>query len=126
MPPGMWHMVYTPVGGMTSGGHFLSYDTMHLTYLARAFDDSPKSGVQKGSSMLRRDYSTNECQSVDRQILRMILALPTAVYDRKHNYHRLLLIGQSHKFIIRTYSQATTALDDAYGKEHEKRWYNSR
>ena len=47
MPPGMWHMVYTPVGGMSSGGHFQLYDTMHLMYLACTFDDLPMPHVQK-------------------------------------------------------------------------------
>ena len=44
MPPGVWHMVYTPVGGMTSGGHLLMYDTMHLTLLSQNYDNSPHPG----------------------------------------------------------------------------------
>ena len=37
MPPGAWHSVYTPVGCMTSEGHFLSCDAMHLTYITYKF-----------------------------------------------------------------------------------------
>ena len=48
MPPGMWHMVYTPVSGMTSGGHFLSYDIMHLMHLACTFNYLLMPYIQKG------------------------------------------------------------------------------
>ena len=83
----MWHMVYTPVGEMSSGGHFLSYDTMHLTYLAHTFDDLPMPHIQKGFTKLRRSYVTNECQSVDRQILWMVLALPIVVHNCKNDWN---------------------------------------
>ncbi|KAI6138056.1 hypothetical protein BKA82DRAFT_4021780 [Pisolithus tinctorius] len=39
-PPGDNHMVYTPQNGLTSGGHFLSYSTMHLTEIAINYDCS--------------------------------------------------------------------------------------
>ena len=80
MPPGMWHSVYTPVGTMTSGGHFLTYDTLHLTHNARVYDDSelPKH-LQSVGAKMRRDLSTNESQSVDRQVVRMALALPITI-----------------------------------------------
>lgn len=45
MPPGIWHMLYTPVGGMTSERHFMSYNTMHLTYLAQSYDTSHLPGL---------------------------------------------------------------------------------
>lgn len=38
MPPGTWHEVYTPTQGICSGGHFLCYDTLHLTAFSRKFD----------------------------------------------------------------------------------------
>jgi hypothetical protein len=38
MPPGAWHMVYTPVRTLATGGHFYTYDTLHLTEMSRAFD----------------------------------------------------------------------------------------
>lgn len=75
MPPGMWHSVYTPVGTQTSGGHFLMYDTMHQTYVARGYDTSKYPDEDIDGIRLRGDYSTNKSQSVDRQILRMVLAL---------------------------------------------------
>jgi hypothetical protein len=80
MPPGTWHTVYTPVGCMTSGGHFLTYDTMHLTYIARAYDMSNYPGASVNDPKKRSEYATNESQSVDRQILRMVLALQYAVH----------------------------------------------
>ena len=80
MPPGMWHSVYTPVGTMTLGGHFLTYDTLHLMHNARMYDDSelPKH-LQSVSAKMRRDLSTNESQSVDRQLVRIVLALPITI-----------------------------------------------
>ena len=36
--PGQFHEVYTPVPSITSGGHFYSYDTMHLTGATCDFD----------------------------------------------------------------------------------------
>lgn len=38
MPPGTWHEVYTPCHAHASGGHFISYDTMHLMEISRHFD----------------------------------------------------------------------------------------
>lgn len=38
MPPGAWHMVYTPVRTLATGGHFYTYETLHLTEMSRAFD----------------------------------------------------------------------------------------
>ncbi|GLB45388.1 hypothetical protein LshimejAT787_2200510 [Lyophyllum shimeji] len=38
MPPNAFHLVYTPVSSVAIGGHFLSYSTLHLTEVARAFD----------------------------------------------------------------------------------------
>ncbi|KAF8870298.1 hypothetical protein BD779DRAFT_1681290 [Infundibulicybe gibba] len=38
MPPGTWHLVYTPVGTHASGGHIYMYDTLHLTEISRWFD----------------------------------------------------------------------------------------
>ena len=124
MPPGMWHMVYTPVGGATLGGHFLTYDTMHLTYLARAFDNSPKPHVSKGYPKLRRSYATNECQSVDRQILRMVLALPTVVHHRKYNYLWLFRTCISYVLVFREYLQVTITFNDAHGEGCKKCRYN--
>jgi hypothetical protein len=73
----MWHSVYTPTESVTSGGHMLVYETLHLTWLARAYDSSKdKDGVQ------RQDYATNESNAVDRQLLRMMLALPDLVHDK--------------------------------------------
>lgn len=33
-PPGQIHLVYTPVASFTIGGHFYSYDSIHLTEVA--------------------------------------------------------------------------------------------
>ena len=74
----MWHSVYTPTEGVTSGGHMLMYKTLHLTWLSRAYDFSKdKDDVQ------RQDYATNESNAVDHQLLRMMLALPHLVHDKR-------------------------------------------
>ncbi|KAI0065656.1 hypothetical protein BV25DRAFT_1913669 [Artomyces pyxidatus] len=38
MPPGAWHVVYTPINTIITGGHLLSYNTFHLTQWSRKFD----------------------------------------------------------------------------------------
>lgn len=40
MPPGAWHMVYTPVRTVATGGHLFLYDTMHFTEMSRWFDNT--------------------------------------------------------------------------------------
>jgi hypothetical protein len=69
----MWHMVYTPVKGMTSGGHFLTYDTMHMTEMIREYDSSKPSRGKKAS---------NAVHDINRQVIRMTLALPALVWTR--------------------------------------------
>ena len=50
------------------------YDALHLTELSRSFNDSKDSeGVRRG------EYATNESHAVDRQIIRMMLAMPDLV-----------------------------------------------
>jgi len=63
---------------MTSGGHLLTYEALHLTEISRSFDDSKDSeGVKRG------EYATNESHAVDRQIIRMMLAMPDLVGTRR-------------------------------------------
>ncbi|KAF8062561.1 hypothetical protein FPV67DRAFT_1673032 [Lyophyllum atratum] len=38
MPPGAFHAVYTPIRSIALGGHFLTYNTLHLTEVSRAYD----------------------------------------------------------------------------------------
>ena len=63
MPPEMWHSVYT------TGGHCLMYSTMHQTYAAWDDDSLKYPNTDTNSIQLWADYSTNESQSVNRQIL---------------------------------------------------------
>lgn len=42
-PPGQVHEVYTPVPTISTGAHFYSYDTMHMTELVRMYDKATKS-----------------------------------------------------------------------------------
>lgn len=37
-PPNAWHEVFTPTKSVTIGGHYFTYDTLHLTDAARFFD----------------------------------------------------------------------------------------
>jgi hypothetical protein len=59
---------------MTTGGHLLIYDALHLTEMSRTYDTSiDEDGVVRGN------YATNETHVVDRQVIRMMLALPDLV-----------------------------------------------
>jgi hypothetical protein len=64
MPPGMWHEVYTPVKCIASGGHFLTYETMHLTQWARWVDSD------SATSATNADHA-----GIVRTISRMVLGL---------------------------------------------------
>ena len=62
---------------MTTGGHLLIYDALHLTEMSRTYDTSvDEDGVVRGN------YATNEMHVVDRQVIRMMLALPDLVLVR--------------------------------------------
>jgi len=57
------------------------YEALHLTEISRAYDNSmDKEGV------VRSDYSTNKTHMADRQIIRMMLALPDLVLIRGEMY----------------------------------------
>lgn len=69
--------MYSPTKGMTTGGHLLIYDALHLTEMSRTYDTSiDEDGVVRGN------YATNETHVVDRQVIRMMLALPDLVLVR--------------------------------------------
>lgn len=54
------------------------YEALHLTEISRSFDDSKDSeGAKRG------EYATNESHAVDRQIIRMMLAMPDLVGTRR-------------------------------------------
>ena len=101
------------------------YDTMHLMYLACTFDESPMPHVQKGFPKLRQSYATNECQSVDRQILQMVLGLPIVIHNRENHWNQSCLMIISLIFVFRKYLQVAINVDDAHGKEREECWYNA-
>jgi hypothetical protein len=62
---------------MTSGSHLIMYEALHLMEQIRAFDASiDKNNVRRGV------YATNETHSVDRQLIRMMLAMPDLVGTR--------------------------------------------
>lgn len=76
MPPGIWHSVYTPTPSYCSGGHFYTYETLHLTEQSRHFDHT------------HGDFSTNANHHVERLLARMVLALPHVAQSRsKHINH---------------------------------------
>jgi hypothetical protein len=81
-PPGVLHAVYTPVKTIATGGHFFTYDTLHLTEIARAYDNSFL------NQQLRKEVATNnEHPAVPRQITRMLLALPRLVTSRRESFY---------------------------------------
>ena len=77
-PPGVFHKVYTPVKSIATGGHFLTYGSLHLTEIARSYDKGLYGdyGVRKGS------VTNNEHLGVPRQLSRMMLGLPYLVGTR--------------------------------------------
>ncbi|KAI0054669.1 hypothetical protein BV25DRAFT_1922482 [Artomyces pyxidatus] len=54
MPPGAWHEVYTPINTIISGGHFLQYNTFHLTQWSRLFDASNAEATNADHVGMRR------------------------------------------------------------------------
>ncbi|KAF8954509.1 hypothetical protein BDZ97DRAFT_1766087 [Flammula alnicola] len=64
-PPGTFHEVYTPTPSVTLGGHFYTYNTMHLTEVARAFD------VRNNGKHTNQDHT-----SAQATIAMMMCALP--------------------------------------------------
>jgi hypothetical protein len=53
------------------------YEALHLTEISHAYDSS-----EDDEGVLRAEYSTNETHVADRQIIRMMLALPDLVLLR--------------------------------------------
>jgi len=62
---------------MTSGGHIILYNSLHLTETIRAYDQS-----RDADGVKREDYATNETHAIDRQLIRMMLAMPHLVTHR--------------------------------------------
>ncbi|KAL0945721.1 hypothetical protein HGRIS_014868 [Hohenbuehelia grisea] len=63
-PPGTLHTVLTPQPGVSIGGQYYNYDTMHLTEMARYIDH------------LQGQITTNEEHNYVNLLYRMVLALP--------------------------------------------------
>lgn len=66
MPPGAWHAVYTPINTLAVGGHFLTYECMAQTEVAR-FHDIKYS----------RQATNTSHEGIERTLARMSLALLT-------------------------------------------------
>jgi hypothetical protein len=75
MPPGVWHAVYTATPSFTGGGHFFSYDTLHLTEFSCAFD------------VKNLHYLTNANHRVDQILSHMMLALPIVSQTQSDLFH---------------------------------------
>jgi len=100
MPPSMWHAVYTATPSFTSGGHFLTYETLHLTEFSRDFDSH------------HSECSTNANHQINRILCRMTLALPIIAARRcqstrfpAHVCHRHTLL-----LVLALFRRATLAL----------------
>ncbi|KAI6042282.1 hypothetical protein EDC04DRAFT_2601068 [Pisolithus marmoratus] len=90
-PPGAPHMVYTPQNSLTSGGHFLSYSTVHLTELAVAYDCSKCPG-EDGEQELAATNAAHP--SLYRYIIWMILMLPKFASDQAKKYNSTEVMKQ--------------------------------
>ncbi|KAI9452333.1 hypothetical protein HD554DRAFT_2043720 [Boletus coccyginus] len=88
-PPGVNHLALTVQNCLASGGHFLSYSTMHLTELANAFDCSVgEDGIIRGL------VSTNAVHpSLNRYVTWMVLGLPVLAQDPKRIFYRRSIIA---------------------------------
>jgi hypothetical protein len=74
-------MVYTPIKGTSTGGHFYMYETMHLTELSWSYDNSVD-----GDGLLRSKFATNAIHpDLACFAARMMLALPYIVHERGTN-----------------------------------------
>jgi len=60
------------------GWTYVDLRTLHLTELSRGYDDS-----EDEEGVIRGTYSTNETHVADRQIIRMMLALPDLVFSTR-------------------------------------------
>jgi hypothetical protein len=70
-------MVYTPLKTTIAGGHFYTYETMHLTELASSYDQSKD---RQGDN--RQDFATNAFHpDLYRFNAHMVMALPYLVPD---------------------------------------------
>ncbi|KAH0826479.1 hypothetical protein J3R83DRAFT_5482 [Lanmaoa asiatica] len=79
MPPGQMHAVYTPAACFCRGGHFFSYDALHLTEQSRNVD------------RLKGRYVTNQQHRGTLETLsRMVIALPI-ISESKTLYKRSLV-----------------------------------
>lgn len=80
MPPHVAHAVYTPVHTFATGGHFLTYDTLHLTEQARTID------IESG------EVATNTTHdSIDWVLCRMCIALRHRRIDGESRLARVRL-----------------------------------
>lgn len=65
-PPNAWHEVYTPDKSVTVGGHFLTYDSLHISEMSRRYD------CENPNMVTNQDHPG--CQFVLVQMLMGILA----------------------------------------------------
>ena len=66
-------MVYSSQDGLTSGGHFLTYSTMHFTYAALTYDNSVVPGSK---NRMRFSIATNAVHPcIKRNVTWMVLGL---------------------------------------------------
>ncbi|KAF8548953.1 hypothetical protein OG21DRAFT_1526145 [Imleria badia] len=89
-PPGVNHVGYTPQDGMTSGGHFLSYLTLHWMELSMAYDSTtfPRTDEACGGGATNATHP-----SVPRYIAWMVLALPTLAHDKSRTFQLRCLLA---------------------------------
>lgn len=97
-PAGVAHQVYTPVNTITDGGHFMTYETLHLIELTRKF---------------QRPHHTTATNSdhaaIHRHICRLAIALKVAFRD-KSKYLRLTLCFGLNLYVTAFYRRPILAL----------------
>jgi hypothetical protein len=104
--------MYTPIKSITTGRHFLTYDSLHLTEMAQSFDYGQHSDTPQG---LCKGYATNnEHDAVPHQISWMLLALPHVCTSRVFHLHPILtLMHMVHGFAIKAEASRKEGIDKA-------------
>lgn len=99
MPPGTWHVIYTPTPSYVSGGHFYMYKTMHLTNFSRSFNQCPG-----------REFSTNTNHDVLWILCQMAMSLHMLHGACGKLIHILCLYTTAHSVVPDLYTKPLVAL----------------
>ncbi|KAI0061573.1 hypothetical protein BV25DRAFT_1916921 [Artomyces pyxidatus] len=119
-PPGAMHTVYTPVAGVTGGGHFYCLDALHLTEHTRALDRATQDiDVEEGQESLYILTNADHA-SCPFSLVQMLATLPR--FDRRGLWLRRRpmlalynMVASAEHYTIA--GEADVGADDRHAKE---------